>query len=133
MDIRIAMATDDDNDTVGDLFLENGTVRLTATMTEEVAQELFIRFKLFRGEWFLDPSIGVPYYQVILRQKTPLSIVSQIFQQVIKRCPGVASLQSFSLVPGEERMIALTFTCILASGETLRSDDFGPFLIGGVS
>lgn len=130
MDIKIALQTDGTNPNLADLYLDNGTVGLTNSLSEEVAQELFIRLNFFQGEWFLDTTQGIPYFQSILGQKTPLGIVEQIFRQAITTCPGVASLASFSLTRVPTRGIQVFFTCILADGTTLTSSDFGDFVVG---
>lgn len=123
-DIKIALAVDSENPIIGDLYLENGTARLTNTLLEEVAQELYIRFRFFQGEWFLDPTLGLPYLQSILGKKTPIGIISQIFKRVITTCPGVASLTSFQLTRGAARSIILNFTARLTDGTVLTAADF---------
>lgn len=126
------MSVDAFNPDIGDLFLENGTVRLTNSLTEEVAQELFIRFRTWQSEWFLDPTVGIPYLQTILGQKTDIGIVAQIFRQVITTCPGVSQLNDFTVTrPDANRSITVTFSCTLTDGTVLLSSDFGSFVIGG--
>lgn len=131
-DIKIALSVDSENPIVGDLYLQNGTIRLTATLLEAVAQELWIRFRFFRGEWFLDDRTGLPYMQSILGKKTPIGIISQIFKNVITTCPGVASLTTFNLTRLPNRGLLLTFAAQLADGTTLTSANFAPFIVGGV-
>lgn len=129
--LKIALQIDSENQNVGDLYLHNGSMRLTNSLSEEVAQQLFIRFRMFRGEWFLDPTIGVPWFQSILGVKNSEGLVEQIFRQVITTCPGVASLQTFNLKNLGNRSFQLTFSCTLSDGTVLLSSDFGPFVIGG--
>src|ERR1700749_2893649 len=123
-DLKIALAIDSENPIVGDLYLENGTARLTNSLLEDVAQELYIRFRFFQGEWFLDQTLGLPYLQSILGKKTPLGILSQIFKRVITTCPGVASLTSFQLTRGANRALILNFAALLNDGTTLTAADF---------
>lgn len=130
-DIKIALVVDAENPIVGDLYLENGTARLTANLREEVAQELWIRFKFFQGEWFLDRTLGLPYLQSILAQKTPMSIISQIFRRVITSCPGVASILTLNLSRAANRTLRVDFTCKLVDGTILTAADFAPFIVGG--
>lgn len=128
--LKIALQINSENPVVGDLFLENGTVRLTNGLSEEVAQELYIRFKFFQGEWFLDPSQGFPWFQSVLGVKTPIGIVNQLLRQVITTCPGVASISSFSLVNNTAtRSASVQFSVLLKDGTTLSSADFAPFVI----
>ena len=129
-DIKIALVADADNPDVGDLYLENGTVRLTETLAETVAQTVRVSLLLFKGEWFLDPTQGVPYWQSILGIKTPISIVNQIFRTAILAVTGVKSLDSFNLVTAADRSASLVFACTLTDGTVLRSSDYAPYVIG---
>lgn len=128
--LKIALAIDASNPVVGDLYLENGTVRLTNSLIEEVAQELYVRLRIFQGEWFLDATIGIPYWQTILGQKTPIGIIEQIFRRVITTCPGVASLDSFLLTKPSPRQAQIAFSATLINGAVLSSADFAPFVVG---
>ena len=129
--IRIAMAIDANNPSIGDIYIgPNGTDRLCNSLSEEVQQLLFTRFRFFLGEWFLDPTQGIPYYQSILGQKIDIGIVGQIFKAVINECPGVASLDSFNLTVNSQRAARLVFACTLDDGTTLKSSDFAPMVIG---
>jgi len=119
------------NPIAGDLYLTtNKAFRMTQTLTEEVAQQLYIRFRMFQGEWFNDPTIGTPWFQSILGQKTPAGIVEQILKRVVTTCPGVASLLTFSFKPLSGRRAEVVFSCKLIDGKTLTSADFGPYIIG---
>jgi hypothetical protein len=129
--LKLALAVDANNPNIGDIYLgADSNDRLTNSLSEEVAQLLYTRFRFFRGEWFLDSTIGVPYYQTILGQKVSIAIVTRILRQVVTTCPGVASLQAFNLVQQANRAVAVTFSCTLTDGTTLTSDSFAPFVLG---
>jgi hypothetical protein len=96
-------------------------------LREAIAQELYIRFRFFQGEWFLDKSQGLPYLQSILGKKTPLGIVTQIFKRVITTCPGVKTLTTFNLQRLPNRGLSLTFQATLDDNTVLTSADFGAF------
>ena len=127
--IRLAMAIDSNNPVIGDVYIDaDGRTRLTASLSEEVQQNLWLRFQFFLGEWFLDPTAGVPWYQKILGVKASDDTVSGILQRVVTTCPGVATLQSFSL-NRSGRTIAPRFACTLDNGVILTSADFPPFVV----
>lgn len=131
--LRLAMAVDATNPVIGDIYIgPDGTDRMCATLFEEAQQLLYTQFRFFQGEWFLDPALGIPYYQSILGIKVALPVVAQIFRQVITGCPGVAALQSFALVPTPGRGATLTFACRLTNGQVLKSSDFPRFVIGSL-
>lgn len=130
--IKLALATDSNNPVAGDLYLgPDGQFALTQTLSEEVAQLLYTRFRFFQGEWFLDESVGVPWYQSILGQKQSAAVVSQILRNVVATCPGVASVDSFSLATQPDRSAVVRFSCTLSDGTVLKSSDFTPFIVGG--
>jgi hypothetical protein len=130
--LKLALVVDAHNPIIGDIYLgADSNCRLTQTLAEEVAQLLYTQFRFFKGEWFLDVTIGVPYYQSILGQKVSFGIVSRILQSVVASCPGVASVDSFSLVPQANRGAAVTFVCTLSDGTVLKSSDFALFIVGG--
>lgn len=61
-------------------------------------QSIGIRLRFFLGEWFLDTSQGIPYYQNILK-KLPAkgkAQVDSIFIDAILGAPTVNSLLSFT-------------------------------------
>lgn len=130
--IKIALATDANNPTIGDLYIgPDGQFAMTSTLSEEVAQLLYTRFRFFQGEWFLDDTVGVPWYQSILGQKQSTSVVTQILRNVVATCPGVASVDSFSLTTLPNRGATVVFSCTLTDGAVLKSSDFAPFIVGG--
>lgn len=131
MDIAIVLQVDANNPVVGDLRLDNGTVRLAnKDLRETVAQDLMIALKLVAGEWFLDPTQGIPYFQAILGQKTPLTIVAQIFRRAILSRPGITTINSFTIAPLPNRTLRLDFAVTITDGTLLLSSDYAPFIVG---
>ena len=128
--LKLAMSVDANNTVVGDLYLENGSTRLTSSLSEEIQQTLYTRFRFFQGEWWLDTTIGVPWYQQILGLKPAASLVASILRQVITSCPGVARIDSFGLT-STGRSWVLAFSLTLNDGAVLTSADFAPLLIKG--
>ncbi len=131
--IKLVTHVDAENPTLGDLLLENGTVRLTVSLREDVEQELMVRFKFFLGEWFLDTTQGTPWFQSILGIKVPLGVVAQILRAVLLSPPGVASITQFDLTASRaDRTARLRFAVKLIDGKVLTSADFTPFVVGAI-
>lgn len=78
------------------LKLVNGDIPLT-TGSDAVRQHLLQRLKMFRGEWFLDLSDGVPYYQNILIKNPNPDTVDGVLKDRILNTPGVDELLEFEL------------------------------------
>jgi hypothetical protein len=127
--LRLAMAIDSNNPTIGDIYVGlDGKTRLTASLSEEVQQLLWLRFLFFKGEWWLDPNAGTPWFQQILGIKNTDDNVASILRAVVITCPGVAQLLSFAL-RRSGREIRPLFACKLLDGATLTSADFPPFVV----
>jgi hypothetical protein len=87
---------------------------------DAIIQHLAIRLRLFRGEWFLDETIGMPYYERVLVKNPDLVAVRSAFRQAIITTPGIASLDKFSLaLDSATRKLTVEFTAIKDSGGTL--------------
>ena len=120
------------NPILGDLFLDtNGNLVLTQTLAQVVQQDLTICLRMFQGEWFLDPSQGIPYFQSILGVKAAPGIVAQIFRTAIAQRPGIQSINSLTVTNLPNRSIQITFSITLQDGSVLTSADFLPFIVGG--
>jgi hypothetical protein len=106
-----------------DIYVDSlGSTRLTATLTEEVAQRLSATLKLFLGEWFLDTRLGLPYFRDVLIKNPDLSTIRSMFQNAITADAGVESLVSLDLeFDSQARNLAVTFVATLVSGELLQS------------
>ncbi len=80
----------------GDLVLTEGRLELV-TGIDRIAQQARIRFQTFRGEWFADLDVGMPYYERILAVK-PLrrSVVIAAVEQAVEGIPGVREVYDMS-------------------------------------
>lgn len=80
----------------GDLDLSTNDFQLIDGV-EAVKQELQIRYRFFLGEWFLDPSEGVPYIRDVLKKAPNEARVRAMLIEVAKTTPGVESVESIDL------------------------------------
>lgn len=87
--LDIALTTDHDLDTSAlDLALVSDA--------EQVRQQLLIKLKLWKGEWFLDTEFGTPYLQSILGKQLTLSGALAALRKSILEVAGVRQIQTFS-------------------------------------
>ena len=87
--IDIALDANHDIDKQGlDLALVDGA--------EQVRQQLLIKLKLWKGEWFLDTEFGTPYMSEILGKQLTLSGAVQALRKSILEVDGVNSITSFA-------------------------------------
>lgn len=59
------------------------------------AQDAASSIRLFAGELYYDTSRGIPYFQEILGQSPPISLMKNYFDEAALVVPGVVSSQSF--------------------------------------
>lgn len=70
---------------VHDLVVVGGNVPLYGGLDQRIDCML----RTFRGEWWLDTSIGVPYFEEVLKKNPDMAVVRQAFASVILSVPGV--------------------------------------------
>lgn len=83
-------------DSNGDLSITNGLLDLTSTISEDTKQRLSIKFKTYLGEWYLDLSQGIPYFEEILKKGASKNLVDSIFKSIITNNPEIVQLNEFS-------------------------------------
>lgn len=83
-------------DDLSGLLIKNGDLVLT-TNSDAVKQHVTQRLRMFTGEWFLNLSEGVPYFQNILVKNPNPDIVDSLLKDTILSTPGVDELLSFNL------------------------------------
>lgn len=63
---------------------------------EQVRQQLLIKLKLWKGEWFLDTEFGTPYLPQILGKQLTLSGALAALRKSILEVAGVRQILTFS-------------------------------------
>jgi len=108
--------TDEDRNFV----IVNGDLVITRTEAEGIAQNIKQRLRTLKGEWFLDRTIGLPYFEIILEKNPNSNIVATLFKKTILETQGVARLNKFSLsFDSKNRTSDITFEVTTVSGETI--------------
>ncbi len=92
-----------------DLVIEPDVMLLDGA--EQVAQQLKIKLKLWRGEWFLDDDFGTPYLTDILGKQLTLSGVVAALRQSILEVQDVVAIESFEYTyDNSTRVFGCNFT-----------------------
>lgn len=95
-----------------DLSIENFDLQLTSD-EQVVAQRVKRALLLFKGEYFLNTDLGLPYYSDILGTKNSLDSIRSLFVNEIKSVEGVKEINNFDMVFNDvtrELSIQLTLT-----------------------
>jgi len=79
-----------------DLVIESGDLQLVKR-SDAIRQHTHQRLWIFQGEFFLDETAGVPYFQRILGKKPDIYVVDAIIKDTILNTPGILELVEFSL------------------------------------
>lgn len=108
-DIALSAATHDLVIIDGDLLLIDNA--------ERVAQQIKIQLKSFLGEWFLDTTYGMPYWERILVKNPNQSQIRNIFRQKILAVDDVTAVTSLSLaIDKRERALTVNYEAATAYG-----------------
>lgn len=104
----------------GDLDLTGDALALTPTFTEAISQHIKIRLRFFLGEWFLNTSLGIPYFERIMVKTPDLQAISAIFQEAITETAGIDSVLQFKLdLDTITRALTVTFTAKMVGSDEI--------------
>lgn len=93
-----------------DLLVVNYDLVITDDI-QQLMQNLKIRLLFFLGEWFLDITRGVPYYEEILIKNPNQSRVESILKQQILNTKNVKEMLEFNLnYDASTRLLNVTFS-----------------------
>lgn len=99
-----------------DLAIEMGGLVLVDGV-DAIAQDVRTRLRFFKGEWFLDERVGLPYYGTILVKNPNMAVVKSIYQKAIATTPGVESVTSLDLSLNiGTRTLRITFQAVTVEG-----------------
>lgn len=118
----IAITTDYEID------IQGGELRLTEGL-DSIRQNLKQRLSMFFGEWFLDKSKGLPYYQhIFVKNPNPVVVDAAIKKEVFET-PGILEIQNFVLdLDTATRVLSVTLKARTDEGLLEFAEDFG---VGG--
>lgn len=108
-----------------DLALVAGRLALTSGLGA-LRQKVLVRLRLCLGEWFLDTSVGLPWFS-LLGQKNAIGFARTNLYAALATCPGVAEVLRFDFnVATPTRVATVNFTVRSTNGEILTVTDFRP-------
>ena len=111
-----------------DLLMQNGDLVLTLDSdprgANPIAQSLVQRLRTLAGEYFLNTSLGLPYYSELFAQKRVTPSFEAALQNVILGTPGVLSLLSWNAKSDQvRRTLVVKFRAQTTAGEVNWSGD----------
>jgi hypothetical protein len=104
-------------DSDGDIELSNGDLR-TVEGNDSIQQAIGLALSLFKGEWFLDGDLGVPFYEDVLVKSPNLNAIREIFRQKLTSVSGVNEIAQLDLsFDRSSRTLSLTWKVTTDTGE----------------
>ena len=102
----------------GDLVISGGDV---ATVSGNLAtrQRLEQKFKLWRGEWFLDVNAGFPWLEEILGRRPAPQVLRSLVFDLVQSDPGIRTIENLELEQDSpQRRLTIRFRARLIDGST---------------
>lgn len=114
----------------GDLDISTGQLQIVTDVPTVTAQKLSNLFGLFKGEWFRDRRIGVPYLQYVLVSRPNLTLIGALFKRVCMAAPGVATVTDMALTfVANQRALNVQIAAKTNDGAILTGGPGQPFII----
>ena len=115
MTVRDLLLTD-----AGDLDVTGGALHIAEDLTA-IRQAISIHLRFFRGEWFLDTTAGLPYFQEVLIKNPQILAVQSIFRSELLKVPGVSSIESLILTySASARTLDVAFRVVTDTGAIIE-------------
>lgn len=115
--------------TGGDLTIVNGDLALVVD-TDAITQQVQISLRTFLGEWYRDPTVGMPYFTQVLIKSPDEAVIESLFRRACLAVPGVLDVIDLQLgFDRANRKLAVQSLRLAAADGTLI--DFPPFVVGG--
>jgi hypothetical protein len=96
----------------GDLMFDELNNLVMVDGTAELAQRLGLAIRIRAGEWFLDTSLGIPWFELLGNKGAELKIKREI-RRVLLEDAAIRSVNAITLTPLPERTLAVDFEVIL--------------------
>jgi hypothetical protein len=96
----------------GDLIFDELNNLVMVEGTAELAQRLSLAIRIRAGEWFLDTSLGIPWFELLGNKGAELKIQREI-RRVLLEDAAVRSVGAINLTPLPERTLAVDFEVTL--------------------
>lgn len=102
--------------TYKDILLVNGDLSMVSGNTQ-IQQNLLQTLGIYRGEWFLDNTIGVDYYGTVFQKNPNQAAINAMFVSSILGVAGITSILSFnSNINKSARAMSVAFKCTTTTG-----------------
>lgn len=113
LDLALSADHDLDLDLLGRTSFVDGADR--------IAQQINTTLLAFLGEWFLDTTFGVPYFEDVLVKSPDRASIEAIFRTRIRAVPGVNRVRALDLqIERQLRVLRVAYDADTAAGRLER-------------
>lgn len=114
----------------GDLDISTGNLVVSTDLNQCTAWKLSNLFGMFKGEWFRDQRVGVPYFQYVFVNNPSLNLIGALFKRVCMFAPGVLAVTDMALTfIGTQRKLNAQIAVKTKAGAILTGGVGQPFII----
>lgn len=93
----------------GDISLVNGDAQTTSIGAEDLAQRLRIRLNTFQGEWFMDNTLGIDWWNRVMGKNRSKMAVDALIQDSILKEPDALQIVSYTSSISTDRKFSCSF------------------------
>jgi len=93
----------------GDISLVNGDAQTTGIGAEDLAQRLRIRLNTFQGEWFMDNTLGIDWWNRVMGKNRSKMAVDALIQDAILKEPDALQIVSYTSSISTDRKFSCSF------------------------
>lgn len=93
----------------GDIYLVNGDAQTTSVGAEDLAQRLRIRLNTFQGEWFMDNTLGIDWWNRVMGKNRSKMAVDALIQDAILKEPDALQIVSYTSSISTDRKFSCSF------------------------
>ena len=100
-----------------DLTVQDYNLKLTTNDVEFVSQKIETTLRFFKNEWFLNRTLGMPYYTDILVKNPDLKLVTSLFKNAITKIDEIENIIKFEvLLDTATRILTIYFEAQTSDG-----------------
>lgn len=93
----------------GDISLVSGDTQTTSIGAEDLAQRLRIRLNTFQGEWFMDNTLGIDWWNRVMGKNRSKMAVDALIQDAILKEPDALQIVSYTSSISTDRKFSCSF------------------------
>lgn len=112
----------------GDLAITNGDI-VKVISVDAIAQQTMIALRMFLGEWYRDPTQGMPYFDRVFEKGVRSNVLEGLFRRACLAVPGVSSVENIRLTfdRAQRRLVVQDLRLLSDDGDIV---EFPAFVVG---